>query len=193
MVIKRILNRVLVFLTKYQFKKYGAGTKIDLLSSYFVSKKIITLGSHVFIGPEAYISAHLEIDDFVMIGPRLTVIGGNHAFGVKGQRNRFLKPDLNDIGRVVIGEDAWIGANVMILPNVEVGMGAVIAAGSIVNRSIPPFCLVAGNPAKVKKLIFSDDELRTHLKELSYSNAVTETIIQKRKAYCEKNSIPCQL
>ena len=58
----------------------------------------------------------------------------------------------------VIGNDVWIGQNVIILPSVSViGNGAVIGAGSIVTKNVPPFAIVAGNPAKIMKYRFSDD------------------------------------
>jgi len=52
---------------------------------------------------------------------------------------------------VVIGDNVWIGNNVTILKGVNIGNGAIVAAGSLVNKNVPPGCLVAGVPAKVKK------------------------------------------
>lgn len=52
---------------------------------------------------------------------------------------------------VVIGDHAWIGARALILPGVEIGEGAVVGAGSVVTRSVDPFTIVAGNPAKYIK------------------------------------------
>lgn len=54
---------------------------------------------------------------------------------------------------VMLREGCWIGANVVILPGVTIGKNAVIGAGSIVTKSIPDFCVAAGNPAKVIKQI----------------------------------------
>lgn len=52
---------------------------------------------------------------------------------------------------VVIGDDAWIGCNSIILKGVSIGKGAIVAAGSVVTKDVEPFTLVAGNPAKVVK------------------------------------------
>ena len=57
----------------------------------------------------------------------------------------------NKIGDIIIENDVWIGANCVILPNVRIGEGAVIAAGSIVNKNIKPFSLYGGVPAKFIK------------------------------------------
>ena len=52
---------------------------------------------------------------------------------------------------VVIEDDVWIGGRVIILPGVHVGTGCVIGAGAVVTRDTPPYTIVAGNPAKIKK------------------------------------------
>jgi galactoside O-acetyltransferase len=54
-----------------------------------------------------------------------------------------------DIAPVEIGPRSWLGFNVGILRGVKIGEGAVVGAGSIVTRDVPPWCIVAGNPAKV--------------------------------------------
>lgn len=55
--------------------------------------------------------------------------------------------------RVVVEDDAWIGANVVLLPGVTVGQGAVVAAGAVVTHDVPPYTLVGGTPARVLRLI----------------------------------------
>ncbi len=61
---------------------------------------------------------------------------------------------------VTIGNDVWIGANVVILPGVKIGDGAVLAAGAIVTKDVKPYQIVAGNPAKVIKMRFDDDTIK---------------------------------
>jgi acetyltransferase-like isoleucine patch superfamily enzyme len=57
---------------------------------------------------------------------------------------------------VTIGNDVWTGHNVNILPGVSVGDGAVIGAGSVVTRDVPPYAIVAGAPAQLRRMRFSD-------------------------------------
>ncbi len=65
-------------------------------------------------------------------------------------------------GKVHIGKGVSIGVNVTVLPGVTIGEGSIIGAGSVVTRSIPPYSIAVGNPAKVIRTI---DEFRESLKE----------------------------
>lgn len=69
----------------------------------------------------------------------------------------------------VIGHDVWIGANAIILNNVTVGSGSVIAAGAVVAKDVPPYAIVAGVPAQVIKYRF-DEETRHTLLDLAWWN-----------------------
>jgi acetyltransferase-like isoleucine patch superfamily enzyme len=60
-------------------------------------------------------------------------------------------------GDIVIKNDVWIGVNSTILDGITIGNGAVVAAGSVVTKSVPPYAIVGGNPAKIIKYRFSKD------------------------------------
>ena len=60
---------------------------------------------------------------------------------------------------MIIGNDVWIGDNVLILEGVRIGNGAVIATGSVVTKDIPDYAVAAGVPAQVKKYRFSEEEI----------------------------------
>lgn len=62
-----------------------------------------------------------------------------------------------DNKKINIGNDVWIAANVVILPGISIGDGAVIGGGSVVTKSVPPYAVVVGNPAKVIKYRFEDE------------------------------------
>ena len=65
---------------------------------------------------------------------------------------------------VIIGNDVWIGANVIILPGVRIGDGAILAAGAIITKDVKPYQIVAGNPAKQIRMRFDDETIRKLLK-----------------------------
>ncbi len=62
--------------------------------------------------------------------------------------------------KVVIGNDVWIGANSVIMPGVTIGDGAVVGAGAVVTKDVPPYAIVVGVPAKVVKYRFSEDFIK---------------------------------
>ncbi|QMU27568.1 CatB-related O-acetyltransferase [Adhaeribacter radiodurans] len=65
----------------------------------------------------------------------------------------------NESGGVEIGHDVWIGSNSIILDDVKIGHGAIVAAGSVVNRDVEPYAIVGGVPAKLIKKRFSDETI----------------------------------
>lgn len=103
----------------------------------------------------------LSIGHFVSIAEGVRfLLGGNHPY--KGFSTYPFKVKLlghsreaQTKGRIVIGDDVWIGANAMILSGVTVGQGAIIGAGSVVASDIPPYAIVVGNPARVLRYRFS--------------------------------------
>ena len=112
---------------------------------YIRPPKYVKIGSDIYIGRGVRIFAYSEehsvtISDHVLIGPDvlLTVLGHDHS----------TKDLPNQYGRIFIGENVWIGARAVICPGVEVGHGAVVGAGAVVTKDVPPDTIVAGVPAR---------------------------------------------
>ncbi len=126
----------------------------------------IHIGDEVYIGPGAMISINdgtvLRMGHRVMIGPGLTIMGGDHSFRVIGKPMRHVLTGINE-GEIVLEDDVWCGANVTILRRVRVGEGTIVGAGSVVPKSLPPYATCVGNPCRPVRLRFSDEELRQHL------------------------------
>ena len=115
--------------------------------------------------------AKIIIGDRTFTGPNVTIMTGDHPYDIKGRyiadnRKYEIQAAGGDISKydkdVVIDEDVWIGCNVTILKGVHIGRGAIIAAGSVVTRSIPAYCIAGGNPAKVLKARWSVDDIMEH-------------------------------
>ena len=163
---KSFLKRIAHMYSKMKFREFGAGSLICTRGAIIVTPARVTVGKNVFVGPKSYISAEVVFEDNVMIGPGLTVIGGNHTFGVVGKLNRFLKPEQRKDGSksemILFGNDAWVGANVTVLPGVKIGEGAVVGAGSVVTKNLGAYTLNVGNPCKKIRNIFSDNEEIAH-------------------------------
>ena len=111
----------------------------------FQGTKALTVDEGSFINVEALIdlTAPVTIGARVAIGQRLTIVTETHAMGNERARaaRRYAEP-------VVIGDGCWIGANVVILPGVEIGRGSIVAAGAVVIADVSPNTLVGGVPAR---------------------------------------------
>ena len=118
-------------------------------------------GSNVRLGPGAMLNFNatfidtcpINIGARTLIGPGCSFYSGTHPLD-PALRNGIAGPEFGkDIN---IGEDCWLGGNVIVLPGVTIGRGCTIGAGSVVTKDIPDFHVAAGNPARVLKKIATE-------------------------------------
>lgn len=120
------------------------------------------------IGNNCNICAHTLIENDVVIGNNVTIKSGVYIWdGVRIGNNVFIGPSVtftNDknprskiypdsFQKIRIHDHASIGANATLLPGVTIGKGAMIGAGSVVTKDVPPYAVVVGNPARIIKYI----------------------------------------
>lgn len=72
-------------------------------------------------------------------------------------RTNFSKISYDDCPITFVGSDVWIGVNVLIKAGIKIGNGAIIGAGSVVTKDVPPYAIVGGTPARIIKYRFSDE------------------------------------
>lgn len=110
----------------------------------------IEVGDHVFMNFNCCILdvMKVRIGNYVMFAPGVQVYTATHPLEANARKSgrEYAKP-------VTIGNDVWIGGNAIICPGVTIGNGAVVGAGAVVTRDVPENALVAGNPARVMKVI----------------------------------------
>lgn len=110
----------------------------------------LSIGDNSGVGVNALISFGVTIGNDVMMGPDCMIFSSNH--GMDRTDIPMWKQKSSSTQPVVIGNDVWIGARVIILPGVHVGDGAVIGAGSVVTKDVPAYGIVAGNPARLLRM-----------------------------------------
>ena len=123
-------------------------------SNNSLSAMHLLIEDHVIIGQYCNIRAThgcIHIKSGAHLAQFVSLVAANHSTSLNDTVNWDIH-ELSKIG-IVIGRNAWIGANVVILPGTCIGDNSVIGAGSIVTRSIPSFQVWAGNPAKFIKNI----------------------------------------
>lgn len=94
-------------------------------------------------------------------------------------------------GNTIIGDDVWIGHQALIMPAVTIGAGAIIGSGSVVTKDVPPYTIVAGNPAKIIKARFSDEIIKALL-TLQWWHWPIETITKNIKHITAANIGPLE-
>ncbi len=108
-------------------------------------------------------SEELRIGNFVSIATGVKfILGGNHRLDTISTypfKKIFMGYKIESLskGPIVVEDDVWIGTDSLILSNVRIGKGAVIGAGSVVSKDVPPYAIVVGNPARVVRYRFSED------------------------------------
>lgn len=129
----------------------------------------VKIGRHSYLsGPRIDVIAHLNlisIGSFCSIARGVQIQEYNHkTTGLSSaflsrriDPSRGLTPDeIESKGPIRIGHDVWVGVNSIIVSGVNIGTGAVIAAGSVVTKDVPPYAVVAGNPARILRYRFHD-------------------------------------
>jgi acetyltransferase-like isoleucine patch superfamily enzyme/dTDP-4-dehydrorhamnose 3,5-epimerase-like enzyme len=125
------------------------GAECNICDGVFVENDVV-LGNRVTVKCGVQIWDGISIEDDVFIGPNVTFT--NDPF----PRSK-VYPD--NFPRTIVRQGASIGANATILPGIEIGVGAMVGAGAVVTRSVPPNAIVVGNPARIKGYVTNDDQV----------------------------------
>lgn len=164
-VLRGCLNRFVSFFYKRLMIHCGSHVRFASLSS-LITYRNLSIGDDVYLGPNAIILAtesRVFIGNKVLFGPRVTLIGGDHRITDVGRYIYDVQDKLpGDDLDIHIEDDVWVGANATILKGVTVGRGAVVAAGALVLKDVPPYAIVGGVPAKVLKFRWDINTIKEH-------------------------------
>ena len=134
------------------YRRFWLGKKSVIESYCCINNAVgdVTIGDYTRIGIHCTVIGPVCIGNNVNLAQGITVTALNHNF-----EDTSMRIDEQGISTkpIVIGDDVWIGSNAVILPGVTIGRHAVVAAGAVVTKDVPPYSLVGGIPAKeIKKM-----------------------------------------
>lgn len=142
---------------------------------------------------------YTKIGKFCAIAPFTRINPGNHPYWRAAVSNITYRSAMYDLGdndqeffewrkkqRVEIGHDVWIGQDVLVMPGVNVGIGAIIGGGSVVTKDVPNYTIAAGIPAKPIKRRF-DNEIEEALLRISWWNWSHDELKKAMKDFREKD------
>lgn len=165
--LKKIIKKVLLRIDAYMHSMYkehytdlvkkmaaSCGAHLTVNGRIFGDIQLLHLGDHVNINPNATFmgKAPIYIGNFFHCGMNITIITSNHNY----EGNKIPYDSTYVSKKVTIEDFVWIGHQVIILPGVTIGEGAIIGAGAVVSKDIPPLAIAAGNPIKIIKYRDSD-------------------------------------
>lgn len=188
---------------KWRLKNYLGivhNSKSLYTKDFLIDNKYCEIGEFTYGHPRINSwgeGTYLKIGKFCSIAYNVEIfLGGNHrtdwvstypfnilnnsfpnAVGING--HPFSKGD------VIIGNDVWIGQNSVILSGIKIGDGAVIGANSVVTKNVEPYSIVAGNPAKLIKKRFTDDQINS-LEKIEWWNWPIEKINENIPLMCSE-------
>lgn len=143
-----------ILLSGSQHVKIGNGTVIAKGCTITCTNQEgteISIGNNCTIGSFNHITAcnTIKIGDGVLTGPYVLITDNSHGKNTEIETKRPAKRSIYSKGKVLIGNNVWIGEKATILPNVTIGDGSIIGANSVVTKDIPPYSIAAGSPARV--------------------------------------------
>jgi acetyltransferase-like isoleucine patch superfamily enzyme len=151
----------------------------DVYSKY----RNVRIGMYSYGCFRSHLPPGTEVGRYTSVARNLQIIDASHPIAHKSSHPFFFNPDLGYVTddftkrtkKLIIGNDVYIGQDVTILPAVtSIGDGAVIAAGSVVVKDVPPFAVVGGNPAKLIKFRFSTETIQRIASSRWWEKAIEE-------------------
>lgn len=165
---KRFLNAVrnlLVLRLRYPWLRYGRDVSCHLSCTFWSPNRRISLGNRVGIGPHGIFLTDVEIADDVLIAARVSFVN-RHEHRMEKVGCLIRESGNGPASLVIVERDVWIGLGAILIGPVRIGRGAVVGAGAVVTRDVPPYTIVAGVPARVHRHRFSPEQQEEHERRL---------------------------
>lgn len=172
--IKQILNfirNILIFRIRYPWIRLGTNVHCQWSTTFWSPRRQIVIGDHVGIGGHCVFLSDTIIGSKVMLASQVAFLNSDdHIYNVVGKT--MWDSGRGDKYKIVVDDDVWIGHGAIILSPTHIGRGAIVAAGSVVTKDVPPYSIVAGVPAKIVKMRFTPQQIEEHEAILYKSKSV---------------------
>jgi acetyltransferase-like isoleucine patch superfamily enzyme len=150
-----------MFGLRYRWVRYGKDVHVQATATFFSPHRITVIGDHVGIGDYCEFGCDIWIGSHVLIAGHCGFLSRDaHAFDLPGT-TMFEGPRSDQQG-IVIEDDVWIGFGVIVLSGVTIRRGSIVAAGAVVTENVAPYSIMVGNPAKVIRSRFTEDQIERH-------------------------------
>lgn len=154
----KIANWVRIKCCKHIFMYCSSKVSNINRRAFFGKGDEIEIGDYSSIGANCTLHPKVKIGKFVMMGPDVYMVGNNHITIDIKTPMCFQGKEENQ--PIVIEDDCWIGARVMIMAGKKIGCGSILAGGSVVTKDVEPYSIVGGNPAKIIKTRKNIDRIK---------------------------------
>lgn len=143
----------LLFLIKKIFNHFSLlfafSFPINSVRIFLHKKRGVNIGNDVFIGQHVILDR--AYPEYIILEDNVMLAGGNHLLCHSRAPEYFKGKLLSYVAPIHLKKYSWVGIDAIILPNVTVGEGSVVTAGSVVTEDVPDHCIVRGNPAQIIK------------------------------------------
>jgi maltose O-acetyltransferase len=139
-------KKIRYFLGSRMIMKCGKNVNFEKGSAFGFDLEI---GENSGVGINAQLSLGVKIGNNVMMAPEVIVLTSNHLF--KDLNIPMMFQGSEEIKKVIIEDDVWIGQRAIILPGVTLQKGTIVGAGAVVTKTFPPYSIIGGNPARFLK------------------------------------------
>ena len=140
----RSFNSIRVFLLK-RIIEIGDNTSVQS-GFQFGLRDVVKIGNNCQINEDVYIQSAI-IGNYVLVAQRVALLAVTHHFD--DVNTPIIMQGSTPVNPPIVEDDVWLGRNVVVMPGIRIGKGAIVGAGAVVTRDVPAYAIVGGVPAKL--------------------------------------------
>ena len=157
---KEVLKQIRAWvLVRFRYRDARVGKSFHVGQSVSIGSGFIA-GDYVYVGPQSQLPPHVHVGHYSSLSAHVAIVGSDHNYDNPGVPIVFSGRPPSCV--TTIGADVLIGHGAILLRGITIGNGAVVGAGSVVTKDVPPYAIVVGLPAKILRYRFDERERMVH-------------------------------